>query len=63
MKQQSSGIGRLAGPSAITRCTDSTSLRPGCSAWSACRSGMPWQRRPGGDWRKRPSPWQTQVPR
>eukprot|EP00971_Amphidinium_carterae_P053498 1053978-Amphidinium_carterae.1 len=50
MKQQSSGIGRLAGPSAITRNTDSTLLRPGCSARFACRSGMPWPRWPGTVW-------------
>eukprot|EP00971_Amphidinium_carterae_P036367 714984-Amphidinium_carterae.1 len=31
-KQQSFGIGRLVGPSATTKYTDSILLRPGCSA-------------------------------
>eukprot|EP00971_Amphidinium_carterae_P150979 2994151-Amphidinium_carterae.2 len=65
---QSSGIGRLAGPAAITRSTGSTSLRVGCSAQAAFRGGTLSLRSPGAAWVACSLPlqptrrWQESVP-
>eukprot|EP00971_Amphidinium_carterae_P349350 6490972-Amphidinium_carterae.1 len=50
MKLLNFGIGRLAGPAAITKSTDSMLLRPGCCAQCAFRSGRPWRRWLGTAW-------------